>query len=98
MVAHLLFHQLSLRAVPAAYHVSEKTVRRRVQRAQETHFPSQLYDRSSIPHRQPRRTKSKLESHIVALRRQRRSYAQILTMVTVSKTTISRVLRPSLHS
>jgi transposase InsO family protein len=93
MVAHLLFHQLSLRAVAAAYHVSEKTVRRWLQRAQETHFPSQLHDRSSIPHRQPRRTKSKLEAHIVALRRQRRSYAQILTMVTVSKATVSRILR-----
>jgi transposase InsO family protein len=99
MVAYFATHNLSQRAVAAAYHVTQKTLRRWLKRAQDADFPSQLHDRSSIPHRQPRRTKSKLEAHIVALRRQRRSYAQILTMVKVSKATISRILRRhGLHS
>ena len=49
--------------------------------------------RSSVPLRQPRKTSPKLEAHILALRRERRTYAQILTLLPVSKATLSRVLR-----
>src|SRR2546423_10893685 len=87
MIAHLTFNNLSLRQVAAAYHVSERTVRRWLDRARESGFPPQLPDRSSIPRRQPRRTSSKLEAHILALRRQRRSYAQILSVLQVSQAT-----------
>ncbi len=93
MIAYLSSSNLSLRHVAAAYHVSERTVRRWLSRARETGFPLQLQDRSSVPRRQPRKTDSKLVAHILALRRQRRSYAQILSVLTVSKATLSRVLR-----
>jgi hypothetical protein len=39
------------------------------------------------------KTSQKLEARILALRRQRRSYAQILMVLPVSKATLSRVLR-----
>src|SRR5438477_852354 len=98
MIAHLTSSNLSLRAVAAAYHVSERTVRRWLFRAREAGFPLQLQDRSSVPRHQPRRTSSKLVAHILALRRQRRSYAQILSVLDVSKATLSRVLhRHGLH-
>ena len=93
MIAHLTSSHFSLRVVAAAYHVSERTVRRWLQRARDAGFPSQLPDHSSVPRHQPRRTNSKLVAHILALRRQRRSYAQILSVLAVSKATLSRVLR-----
>ncbi|MEA3186964.1 MAG: hypothetical protein QOD99_794, partial [Chthoniobacter sp.] len=49
-------------------------------------------DCSSIPQHQPRKTGSKLETHILALRRQRRSYAQILSVLNVSKDSSLRAL------
>src|SRR5438067_6739174 len=94
MVRELTTTKLSLRAAAAAYHVSDRTVRRWMQRARESAFPARLPDRSSTPHRQPRKTSSALEARIVALRRERRSYAQILLVLpAVSKATLSRVLR-----
>ena len=83
---------LSLRAAAAAYSVSEKTVRRWLGRARESGFPSHLADRPYTPHHQPRKTPPQLEARILALRRERRSYAQI-TVLPVSKATLSRVLR-----
>ncbi len=93
MAALLSSKTLSLRAAAAAYSVSEKTVRRWLKRARESGFPTRLADRSSVPHHQPRKTSPQLEARILALRRQRRSYAQIMTVLPVSKATLSRVLR-----
>src|SRR2546423_2008583 len=93
MARDLTTRNLSRRAAAAAYQVSDRTVRRWLSRAQESAFPSRLPDRSSIPHCQPRRTSSQLETQIVALRRERRSYAQIIMVLPVSKATLSRVLR-----
>jgi transposase InsO family protein len=89
----LTSEKLSRRTVAIAYSVSDRTVRRWLQRAREAGFPPRLEDRSSVPHHQPRRTSPQIEARIVALRRQRRSYAQILTLLPVSKATLSRVLR-----
>ena len=93
MIAHLTTHGLSLRATATAFGVCEKTVRRWLARAQQAGFPPRLPDRSSVPLRQPRKTSAELESRILALRRQRRSYAQIRMLLPVSKATLSRVLR-----
>jgi transposase InsO family protein len=84
---------LSLRTTAVAFGVCEKTVRRWLARAKESGFPTRLSDRSSVPHRQPRKTTPQLEAKILALRRQRRSYAQIMMVLPVSKATLSRVLR-----
>ncbi|MGB8475466.1 MAG: IS481 family transposase [Candidatus Acidiferrum sp.] len=88
-------HQLgvSLRYSALAFGVCEKTVRRWLARAKAAGFPLRLEDRSSVPLRQPRKTSPQLEAQILALRRQRRSYAQILMVLPVSKATLSRVLR-----
>jgi transposase InsO family protein len=83
----------SLRTTAVAFGVCDKTVRRWLKRAQEAGFPSRLADRSSVPHHQPRKTSPQLEARILALRRERRSYAQIMTVLPVSKSTLSRVLR-----
>src|SRR5689334_1247696 len=93
MVLDLTTKNLSRRATAAAYGVSDKTVRRWLQRAREAGFPSRLQDRSSAPRRQPRRTNWQIEAQILVLRRERRSYAQILMVLPVSKATLSRVLR-----
>ena len=93
MVAQHIALGGSLRSTAAAFGVSEKTVRKWLQRARQDRFPQRLEDRSSVPRRQPRKTSPVLEKKILALRRQRRSYAQILTLVPLSKATVSRVLR-----
>jgi transposase InsO family protein len=83
----------SLRASAAAFGVSEKTVRKWLQRAQQSGSPPRLEDRSSRPRRQPRKTPPQLEDQILALRRQRRSYAQILMVLPISKASLSRILQ-----
>ena len=93
MIAHLTTHGLSLRATAAAFQVCEKTVRKWLRRAKHDGPGPRLEDRSSVPLRQPRKTSAQLESRILALRRERRSYAQIRMLLPVSKATLSRVLR-----
>ena len=93
-IALLLTSQkLSSRCVALAYSVSDRTVRRWLARARESGFPARLEDRPSVPHHQPRKTSRQLEARILELRRQRRTYAQILTLLPVSKATLSRILR-----
>jgi transposase InsO family protein len=90
------FHQAaghSLRATAAAFAVSDKTVRKWLARAKAAHFPTRLEDHSSVPKRQPRKTTAALEDQILALRRQRRSYAQILMVLPISKASLSRILQ-----
>jgi transposase InsO family protein len=92
----VLFHQttgLSLRRTAAAFAVSEKTVRKWLKRAQADSFPARLPDRSSRPHHQPRKTSPQLEAQVLTLRRQRRSYAQILMVLPISKASLSRILQ-----
>src|SRR5450432_2130884 len=93
MIARLSSQNLSLRAAAAAFCVSEKTVRKWIARAKEEGFKPRFEDRSSAPRRQPRKTSPSLEAAILALRRARRSYAQIRMVLPVSKATLSRVLR-----
>jgi transposase InsO family protein len=83
----------SLRRTAAAFSVSEKTVRKWLKRATQSGCPQRLEDRSSVPLRQPRKTTPQREEQILALRRQRRAYAQILMVLPVSKATLSRVLQ-----
>src|SRR5882672_9050303 len=83
----------SLRRTAATFAVSEKTVRKWLTRATAANFPPRLEDHSSVPRRQPRKTSSLLEAQILELRRQRRSYAQILMVLPISKAALSRILQ-----
>ena len=93
MIAALTTLGLSGRVTATTFGVCEKTVRRWLKRATDAGFPQRLHDRSSVPHRQPRKTSPQLETQILALRRERRSYAQIRMVLPVSTATLSRVLR-----
>jgi len=93
LVQHYLAHRCSLRACAVAFGVSDKTVRKWLQRARATGFPQRLEDRSSVPLRQPRKTSPDLQAQIIALRKQRRSYAQILMVLPISKASLSRILQ-----
>ncbi len=94
MIAELASTGASLRAVAARFGVCEKTVRRWRDRAQLLGSPARLPDGSSAPRRQPTRTSDVVEARIVALRRARRTYAQIRVVLPgVSMATLSRVLR-----
>src|SRR5882672_651184 len=97
MRAKLVHHHLatgaSLRSTAAAFGVSEKTVRKWLKRSQLAGSPERLEDRYSAPLRQPRKTPPQLEDQILALRRQRRSYAQILMVLPLSKASLSRILQ-----
>ena len=90
MVAALTTLGLSGRVTATTFGVCEKTVRRWLKRAIDAGFPTRLHDRSSVPLRQPRKTSAQLETQILALRRQRRSYAHIRMVLPVSKATLSR--------
>jgi transposase-like protein len=85
LIAHHLATGSSLRASAAAFGVCEKTVRKWLKRAQAAAFPQRLDDLSSSPHHQPRKTSPQLEAQILALRRQRRSYAQILMVTPIAE-------------
>ena len=93
LVHHHLASGASLRTTAAAFAVSEKTVRKWLKRSQQSGTPQRLEDRSAIPRRQPRKTPPDLEAQILALRRQRRSYAQMLMVLPISKASLSRILQ-----
>jgi len=85
-------HGGSLRASAAAFGVCEKTLRRWLARARPAGFPRRLEDHSSRPRCQPRRTTAELETQILALRRDHRTYAQIRTVLPhLSLATLSRI-------
>ncbi len=94
MIAELASSGASLRAIATRYGVCEKTVRRWRDRAQALGSPARLPDGSSAPKHQPTRTSDVVEARIVALRRARRTYAQIRVVLPgVSMATLSRLLR-----
>src|SRR6266850_562816 len=93
LVRHHLASGHSLRTSAASFGVSEKTVRKWLKRSQLSGSPQRLEDRSSVPRRQPRKTPPQLEDQILALRRQRRSYAQILMVLPISKASLSRIFQ-----
>ena len=78
-------------AVATAMGVCVRTVRKWVGRFQSEGVAG-LQDRSSRPHRSPRRTPGALAEQIATLRRQRWTGEQIATAVGRSKATVFRVL------
>jgi transposase InsO family protein len=93
MIKQLRLLGLTLRAAAAARSVSDRTVRRWNQRALEEGLGDRLYERSCVPLNQPRKTAPQVEARIVALRQDRKSYAQIVIAAGVSRATVWRVLK-----
>lgn len=77
----------SQRRAAEAAGVSVRTVAKWLTRA-----GTDLRDRSSRPHRQPRRTPVRIERAIIALRRTRATAWQISTALKVPRSTVTRIL------
>jgi len=74
--------------IATALGMSVRTVAKWVARARQ----AQLADRSSRPHRQPRRVAARLEAAIVTLRRRRATAWQISMALGIPRSTVTRVL------
>jgi transposase InsO family protein len=81
-----------VRAVAAAFGISERTVRKWRTRYQQA-AAAGLVDRSCRPHRSPRATPAAVVAQVVALRRQRWTGARIAPAVALSRATVGRLLR-----
>ena len=82
----------TLKAAAAAFNVSAKTAAKWVGRFRE-HGVSGLRDRSSRPKRSPRSTSSSLLERVLALRRLRWNGWRIGKELSLSRATVSRILR-----
>jgi transposase InsO family protein len=92
-LARLVIEQGQTRKAAAlAFHVSEKTAAKWVRRYREQ-GPAGLRDRSSKPHRSPRKTTSPLLERVLSLRRERRNGWQIAHELQLGRATVSRILR-----
>jgi len=92
VVQRVVIEGQAVRAVARAFGVSEKTVRKWVSRFR-AEGELGLRDRSSRPHRSPRRTEQQLEAEIERLRRLRWTCDRIAHATGVSKASVSRILR-----
>lgn len=88
LIAHRALHGWTYPRIATALGVSVRTVAKWVGRARQ----DALLDRSSRPHRQPRRMAAPIEATIVALRRTRATAWQISTALRIPRSTVTRVL------
>jgi transposase InsO family protein len=91
-IVHQVASGQTPKAIAAAAGVCPRTVRKWIERYR-TEGAAGLADRSSRPHRLYRPTPAAVTERIEALRRQRRTGAQIAKETGVSPATVSRVLR-----
>jgi transposase InsO family protein len=80
------------KAAAAAFRVSEKTVGKWVLRFRMVGVKG-LYDRSSRPHRSPRRVSESITARVVELRREQMPGYEIARRTGASPATVSRILR-----
>ena len=88
----VVVEKVTLNAAAAAFNVSRKTAAKWARRFQ-TEGPAGLRDRSSRPHRSPRRTSQELARQVEQLRRQRWTGFRIARHTGLSRATVSRILR-----
>ena len=92
-LAHkVLTQSCTLTAAAVAFHVSRKTAAKWTRRYRAL-GASGLADRSSRPHRSPRRCDAALDSRVAALRHQRWTGIRIAFATGLSRATVSRILR-----
>lgn len=92
MVLYVLREGFTRKAAAAAVRVSAKTVTKWVGRFQREGGCG-LRDRSSRPHRSPRRVREAVEQRVVELRRERKAACWIARETQLSTATVSRILR-----
>jgi transposase InsO family protein len=91
MVRLILERGASVKAAATAFTVSERTARKWLLRFREQ-SQAGLADRSSRPHRSPRRTAAGIEEEVDRLRRQRLTCRQIAQQTGISTATVQRIL------
>ena len=91
MVRLILERGATAKAAATAFAVSERTVRKWLRRFRSEGLAG-LGDRSSRPHRSPRRTAAQIESEVERLRRQRLTCRQISLQTNISTATVQRIL------
>ena len=92
LVQCVLFQQMTLRAASVAFQVTARTAAKWVRRYRQEGAAG-LRDRSSRPHRSPRRTGEALAQRVEQLRRQRFPGFHIAQATGLSRSTVSRILR-----
>ena len=92
LVQHVVERALTLKAAAAAFSVTVKTANKWVQRYR-AQGQAGLYDRSSRPHRSPRRLPNTVIEHVIYLRRHHTPGYQIARRTAISPASISRILR-----
>ena len=92
-MAKLVVEQsVTLKAAAAAFNVTAKTAAKWTRRYRQGDGAG-LRDRSSRPHRSPRKTSYTLLVKVLQLRRERRNGWQIACELRLSRATVSRILR-----
>ena len=92
LVEQVLVHKVSLKAAAIAFRVCPQTAAKWTRRYQREGLAG-LHDRSSRPHRSPRRTGEAVAQRVEQLRRQRFSGLHIAQATGLSRATVSRILR-----
>ena len=92
LVEQVLVHRVALKAAAMAFDVCPRTAAKWTRRYQQEGSAG-LRDRSSRPHRSPRRTGEALTQRVEQLRRQRFSGLHIAQLTALSRATVSRILR-----
>src|ERR1700757_3991373 len=92
LVQQVVEHAWTLKTAAAAFRVTAKTAAKWVQRYR-VQGGAGLYDRSSRPHRSPRRLPDRLIEHVIQLRRHHTPGYEIARRTAVSPASISRILR-----
>src|SRR5260370_19431808 len=92
LARQILFQQVTLNAAAAAFNVTSRTAAKWAPRLQQDGLTG-LQDRSSPPHRSPRRTPQDLAQRVEQLRRQRFTAFPIAQATDPSRATVSRTLR-----
>ncbi len=88
----VLVQKMPLQAAARSFHVCARTAAKWTHRYQKEGLLG-LHDRSSRPHRSPRRTGEALAEHVEQLRRQRFTGYHIAQATGLSRATVSRILR-----
>jgi transposase InsO family protein len=91
LVEQVLLHKVSFKAAAIAFSVCPRTAAKWTRRYQQEGLAG-LPDRSSRPHRSPRRTGEAVAQRVEQLRRQRFSGLHIAQVTGLSRATVSRIL------